>query len=195
MEWGTVAPSDGIYYGDYGSTGITDWKNSLLVVTLKDGNACDREVYRFKLTADGKGLAPSTLTEPNPARFFGEDQLLNGRLRDIAISPDGSKIYLINNSGAARDKITVYTYEKPTQNAIIDDELKFQIYPVPCSDYLTLDCNKTIATLSVCNILGGEMKVIVTNSGLNISTLPHGTYYLTITTETGNRLVQKIVKN
>jgi len=96
LDWCTVAPSDGIYYG---SNGIPDWTNSLLVVTLKNCLSTDQEVYQFKLNAAGTGILPSTASDPNPQKFFGADQALNGRLRDITVSPDGTKIYLINNGG------------------------------------------------------------------------------------------------
>ncbi|MGI4823727.1 MAG: FG-GAP-like repeat-containing protein [Janthinobacterium lividum] len=106
-NWDTVAPSDGIYYG---SGGIPAWTNSFLVVTLKDGVNTDPELYQLKLTPDGLSPAPATSTDSNPKRFFGADQALNGRLRDVAVSPDGKTIYLVNNGGGGRDKITVYTY-------------------------------------------------------------------------------------
>jgi glucose/arabinose dehydrogenase len=107
QDWRTIAPSDGLYYG---SGGIPAWTNSFLVVTLKDGAATDQELYQVKLTPDGLHPAPTTTTDRNPKRFFGVDQALNGRLRDVAISPDGKTIYLVNNGGGGRDKITVYTY-------------------------------------------------------------------------------------
>lgn len=192
-NWGTVAPSDGIYYG---SSGIPDWTNSLLVVTLKNGATTDREVYRFKLNPDGKSLAPSSATDPNPARFFGEDQQLNGRLRDIAVSPDGTKIYLINNGGASTDKITVYSYDKPAALASITGTgFHLDLYPVPANDYVTLDCNENIRSLKIYNVLGEEKNAIITNNGLNVSCLPSGTYYLKIKTGSGNTSVKKMVKN
>jgi glucose/arabinose dehydrogenase len=194
MFWGTVAPSDGIYYG---SSGIPDWTNSLLVVTLKNGNTTDQEVYRFKLNSDGKSLAPSTVSNPNPARFFAEDQQLNGRLRDIAVSPDGKKIFLINNGGAPTDKITVYTYDAPPSaiSPSLSKDFKLDVFPVPASDYVTIDCSENVHTLSLYNLLGEEKSVLITNSGINVAGLPSGTYYLKIATESGNNLVKKLVKN
>ncbi len=108
--WPTVAPSDGIFYG---SDGIPGWDNSLLVVTLKNGTTTDQELYRFKLTADGRALAPSTPDDPNPATYFGDDQIFNGRLRDIAVSPDGKQLFLITNNRNVPDPIIVYTLAEP----------------------------------------------------------------------------------
>ena len=106
--WCTVAPSGGIYYN---STGIPEWTNSLLVVTLKKVTGIQRSLHVFKLDGSGN-LIPSTAENPNPQQFFGDDEDLNGRLRDVAVSPDGKTIYLINNGGTTSHKITTYTLDE-----------------------------------------------------------------------------------
>ena len=45
--------------------------------------------------------------------LFGDDQAKNGRLRDIAISPDGLRLYLVNTGGANADKIIEYAWTGP----------------------------------------------------------------------------------
>lgn len=109
-SWPTVAPSDGIYYG---SSGIPEWTNSLLVVTLKDGDDTDQQVYQFSLNPDGKSLTPSTPENPNPRRYFKEDQFFNGRLRDIAVSTDGKQLFLITSNRDVNNPIIVYTFSEP----------------------------------------------------------------------------------
>ncbi|MBL0071758.1 MAG: PQQ-dependent sugar dehydrogenase [Bacteroidetes bacterium] len=132
LDWCTVAPSDGIYYG---STGIPQWTNSLLVVTLKDGLSTDWEVFRFKLLPNGD-LVPSMPGQPNPEAYFSVDQAMNGRLRDITFSNDGKKLYLINNGGTT-DKITVYEYDS-LQSSL--SEQVFEItnlhFPNPVKNHL-----------------------------------------------------------
>ena len=75
----TSALSGMVYYG---STGIPGWANSLLVTGMRAGT-----VYRLKLSADGRTIAgqPENL-------FRGVN-----RPRDLAISPDGKKIYMITD--------------------------------------------------------------------------------------------------
>ncbi len=130
--WCTVAPSGGAFYDAYT---IPQWTNSILAVTLKDGVDTDREVYQFNLDNDGK-IAESTIDEPNPTKFFGEDQAINGRLRDIAISSDGHKIFLVNNGGTDSDKIIVYTYDSTDTGIGENDNQSILVYPNPVMDVL-----------------------------------------------------------
>ncbi len=155
LDWCTVAPSDGIYYD---SPGIPAWTNSLLVVTLKDGISTDKEVYQFKLQSNGE-LVPSSTGNPNPKKFFGADQALNGRLRDIAVSPDGRTIYLINTGGAPTDKITIYSYD--TSAVGLDEQSvlnSIKIYPNPVHNVLNLiipdNTNIQIEKLVIRNMFG-----------------------------------------
>ncbi|HEY8474149.1 MAG TPA: glucose/sorbosone family PQQ-dependent dehydrogenase [Natronosporangium sp.] len=78
--WPTVAPSSLDYY----RTGpIPGWPNSLLMPSLKEGT-----VYRLPLSADG-----SSVSEPEPLWRSAN------RYRDLAISPDGLRIYVATDSG------------------------------------------------------------------------------------------------
>jgi len=177
-DWCTVAPSDGIYYG---SDGIPEWNNSLLVVTLKDGISTDKEVYQFKLEANGQ-LATSTALNPNPKKFFGEDQELNGRLRDIAVSNDGESIYLINNGGAT-DKITVYKVDK---SAIISDN-NLEIFPNPVTDILSikgLENYLDLKELKIYTLLGTTVNFkLDTDHKIDVSHLSKGIHFIYLTFE------------
>ncbi len=200
LEWCTVAPSDGIYYG---STGIPEWTNSLLVVTLKNGLETDMEVYQFKLQQDGK-LVPATTEKPNPKKYFANDQLLNGRLRDIAVSPDGRRIFLVNNSGNDRDKITVYTYDSlasGVEEYPVDEN--FSMYPNPTMDFSTINYTLTSPkniSIKAYNLLGEEVASAqdgIQNEGqhsvkLETGTIPAGIYVVRFKVESNVRY-QKLV--
>ena len=97
-EWCTVAPSVAEYVDNYQ---IPEWNNSLLVVTLKDGDYTDKSLRVLHLNNDGDAII-------GEETFFAEDQDTNGRLRDVAIAD--LSVFLINNGGTDRDKITVYQY-------------------------------------------------------------------------------------
>lgn len=89
----TVAPS-GIDF--YDKDLIPQWKRSLLVAFLKD-----RKLRQMKLDATG------TVIEGVHEFFVGQF----GRLRDIAISPDG-KVYLCTDNGDNADMIIEVTKGK-----------------------------------------------------------------------------------
>lgn len=82
----TVAPS-GIEFYDHNH--IDQWKRSLLVTFLKD-----KKLRQMKL--NGSGTAIESVHE-----YFADDF---GRLRDVAISPDG-KVYMCTDNGDNKDMI------------------------------------------------------------------------------------------
>lgn len=190
-DWCTVAPSDGIYYS---SNAVPGWNNSILVTTLKNGANTDQEVYVFKLQSNGLSLAPSTTVEPNPSKFFSIDQALNGRLRDIAISPDGTKIYLINNGGADRDKITVYTYD-PTGIAQETDLQKIVVFPNPFTNEININNTNFISTIQIENVFGVKVKCIERDfEHINTEGLAKGVYVLRIYAQNNLFITKKVLK-
>jgi len=192
-DWCTVAPSDGIYYN---STAIPNWTNSLLVVTLKDGLNTDQEVFQFKLDAAGTSIVPSTTLTPNPSTFFAADESLNGRLRDIAVSPDGTKIYLINNGGTSTDKITVYTYINSVEvKPGSKNEITIELFPNPSNEVIKLQCAEDIESVEICNLLGERMSKEANHvKEVNISNLTKGIYLLKINTTSYKQQIKKFVK-
>lgn len=190
--WCTVAPSDGIYYS---STGIPQWNNSLLVVTLKSGINTSQEVYQFKLDSKGQ-IVPSTAENPNPTKYFGEDQALNGRLRDICISPDGKKIFIINSGGAPTSKITVYTVDETSINPGGECGI---IFPNPVTDVFSIDGFDEEVQCDIFTLQGQLIfSELVDPAFVNVSLLKAGTYTVKISNDTkscGLKLVKMNVKN
>jgi PQQ-dependent dehydrogenase (s-GDH family) len=80
-EWESIAPS-GIAVYQHGA--IPSWNHSLLITSLKQGS-----LIRLKLNAEGTEVLKRT------DYFKG-----NARYRDVAVSPDGKKIYLITDLSA-----------------------------------------------------------------------------------------------
>lgn len=193
-DWCTIAPSDGVFYA---SNGIPEWENSILLVTLKNGVTTDMELYQLHLNAAGE-IVPSTIENPNPKRFFGNDQLLNGRLRDLAISPDGKTIYFINNGGATSntDKISVYTYDSTANVQEITSEL-FQIQPNPVVNELTVLTNQTSPlTFSIMQIDGKsvlEQQPLIETGIIDVSNFNTGYYFLQLKSKDGI-FVQRFLK-
>jgi glucose/arabinose dehydrogenase len=198
-DWCSVAPSDGVYYG---SSAIPAWNNSLLVVTLKNGSNTDQELFQFKLNPDGVTLAPATAADPNPKRFFTADQELNGRLRDVAISPDGNKIYLTTNNFDRPDKIIVYTYDRPLANTAARLQREIGLYPNPSQGSVTLDLTRLpIGNYGVelLNGLGqpvGQPQQVASQRPqvLNVEQLAAGTYWVRVHNEKA-QMVVPLVRN
>ena len=71
----------------YSSNLISEWKNSLLMMTLKNSS-----IRQMKLSDDGRSIVR--------VQTFFKDQW--GRLRDLCISPDG-KVYLCTSNGGNND--------------------------------------------------------------------------------------------
>ena len=81
LSWPTVAPSSIDFYS---RNVIPGWQNSLLVTCLKAGR-----VYRLKLNSDGTGVTSQSHGLDTSSLFRGQ-----GRFRDLAIAPSGTKIFL-----------------------------------------------------------------------------------------------------
>lgn len=93
FSWTPVVAPSGIDF--YNNNHIAQWKNSLLVTTLRG-----QRLIQLKLSDDGSDVDASH-------EFFFQEF---GRLRDVAISPDG-KVYICTDNGDNADKIIVVTKE------------------------------------------------------------------------------------
>lgn len=79
-EWLSEAPSGMTYYG---SDAIPGWKNSLLIAALKGGR-----LIRLNLNNAGDSIISDTI-------MYFRNQI---RYRDVAVSPDGWRIYMATDS-------------------------------------------------------------------------------------------------
>lgn len=89
----TIAPSGMEYYN---SDLIPQWKNSLLLATLKNSR-----LYQLQLGSDNNSIAAVNEYYTNA----------HGRLRDVCVSPAG-KVYICTSNGGNNDKIIEIT-KKP----------------------------------------------------------------------------------
>ncbi len=88
----TWTPTEAVCGLDYYNGNIAQWKNSLLLCTLKGS-----KLIQLKLSSDKKSIVSG-------AEFFHDDF---GRLRDLCISPEG-KVYICTSNGG-NDKIIEIT--------------------------------------------------------------------------------------
>lgn len=182
LQWPTSAPS-GIDY--YSSTAIPGWQNSLLIANLKMA-----VVYRLKLATDGQSVVGDTISY-----FRGL-----GRFRDIAISPDGIKIYVAADSvgiikgapGAAvqpMNKGCIMEFNfAATAIGTVANAKGIALYPNPANGSFTLQLPEGIkaANVRMCNVLGAVSysgRVTDNKTSINLEGLPAGMYTVTVTSD------------
>jgi DNA-binding beta-propeller fold protein YncE len=193
---------------------IPGWKNSVLVSSLKGGR-----VYRMKLDdATGSFVVPLSTGVDTAAYFAGQ-----GRFRDIAISPDGKKIYVACDlSGATSGptggfnnkintttppnagKILEFTYTGSAGARLRTDEIaeqfNFTLYPNPASNSVTIQAgnfNKTMIG-EVYDILGAKVRAVRASGNsfvIDLNGLSKGVYSVRVSDVNGKVwMIQKLIK-
>ncbi|MFZ4544488.1 MAG: PQQ-dependent sugar dehydrogenase [Saprospiraceae bacterium] len=128
---------------------ITDWKNSLLVTSLKGSR-----VSQLQLSSDGKKILKAT------------DYFLNnfGRLRDVCVSPDGKVYIAVSNKdgrGAPKsedDKI-IEIFPASTATFETKEGHLIAIYPNPSNGVLRISNNNADEEMAIYSIfsISGEL--------------------------------------
>jgi PQQ-dependent dehydrogenase (s-GDH family) len=142
LSWNSIAPS-GIAY--YGSNAIPNWQNSILITSLKR-----RRVYRLQLDSGGSVVVGDTIP------LFAD----MGRFRDLAISPDGTKIYVsCDSEGQTSGATAGSTIDPPNKGCI----LEFTYAPVQtgahCTSKSSAPWNEWISNVTFSNINNPSEKV------------------------------------
>lgn len=193
LYYPTSAPS-GIDY--YGADAIPGWKGSLLVANLKLAN-----VYRLKLSANGSTVVGDTIVY-----FQGL-----GRFRDIAISPDGSRIYVAADSEGSVRAAQGIAGVPPNKGCILEFSYvptgisqtagpkDFRIYPNPASGmvHLELPAGLKMAEVAVYNMVGERVQTKQVTSrqpDLSIQGLPPGIYMVALSGEGVSRKERLVIR-
>ena len=102
--WPSIAPSS-MDYLSAGAGGLTEWRNVLVMTSLKNGS-----VYVFRLTGDGRSVQGDVM------QFFKT----TNRYRDLALRPDGRAVYVItDSSGLAGPQVGPPTVTLANPGAIL----------------------------------------------------------------------------
>ena len=183
----------------YESDSIPNWKNSLLITSLKKGRL-------YKVQLDDAGT--SVVGEPEQLFYT------TNRYRDIAIDPDGKSFYIITDvSGKTADAsgmniittmenpgaILKFTYQKPLVNTTdLESETSFNLWPNPAKNTMFIEVekdNNLVLNADLINSLGQVVRQFseLKNSKqeINIEGLASGIYTLKIKSE--NQYWQKRV--
>lgn len=177
----------------YTSTSIPGWQNSLLITTLKGG-----KLVRIKLNEDGDELSGDTINYFKAAN----------RYRDVAISTDGTKIYLAVDSSAVtsgptstnpqvstnRGSILEFTYVSGgslplrNRNNRPQEENKYEItiYPNPAGNTVTVDLDKNMRKPYRYQLFDLSGKLVLENStsknifSIDVAPFNRGVYVIRI---------------
>ena len=200
--WPTVAPSS---IDVYSANKIPGWQHSLLIPCLKAGR-----VFRLKLNATGTGIANNAGGTDTATYFRGE-----GRFRDLAMSPDGLKIYLacdasgqtsgptgsFNGGGTPppnAGRILEFSYSgiilPINEHTLLQPgavERKITVYPNPANEKVTVSVKLDIAkpyTVGIFNMSGVLMKEKRSTKNeviIDIRQLNTGMYFLQVSNAYG----------
>jgi PQQ-dependent dehydrogenase (s-GDH family) len=103
--WPTTAPSSLDVYADH-RRGVPGWNDSVLITSLKEG-----AVLRLRLSKDGRSVVGDPVAEFKTTN----------RYRDIAISPDGRKFYILtDNENFTQAPAGGYTGSLENRGAILE---------------------------------------------------------------------------
>ncbi len=174
IAWTPTIATCGLDY--YGHDAIPEWKNSLLLASLK---ADDLRV--LTLNAAGDSIISEEI-------FFDKEY---GRLRDVCISPKGEIFFATSNrDGRGNDgfpvenddriiKVSNEQYTEPTGIDEYNKELKLHFYPNPVENTIYLDHEEVqsykIYDLSSRLVIQGQFE-----HHIDVSELQQGLYILEI---------------
>lgn len=197
LSWPTVAPSS---IDVYTNNKIPGWHNSLLISCLKAGR-----VFRVKLNGTGTGITNISGSVDTATYFRGE-----GRFRDIAIGPDGLKIYMacdmtgqtsgpsggFNGGGSPPPRagtIQEFSYTGIvlgiTDGGILhpaEREKHINIFPNPADKTITVSVTINAQKPLVLQIYSStgsimsELKSTKTETIIDINSLPPGLYFIQV---------------
>jgi aldose sugar dehydrogenase len=207
MKYPTIAPSSIDFYHVDGSYGIPGWYPSLIIPTLRRG-----VVYRYKMNSTMDGFDTDSIP------YFRT----SNRYRDMAISPDGMRIYLVtdsigqtsgpsgNGTSALDDRGAIIEYlytgtvlaigSKPVLPGTIR-KYNISIYPNPAKDWLSVNLGDALEVRPVryqmIDLAGRTLLTGITTEKqfkINISKLGTGMYMLKLFNGNGLELTtEKII--
>jgi glucose/arabinose dehydrogenase len=186
-SWTPTIAVSGMEY--YNHPMFPQWGNALAMASLKD-----ESLYILKLNNSFDAVV-------NAIRI---DTLDIGRIRDVAVSPQGSIFLSTSNSpsngtGGKVDKIVelVDTSYVPV-NVQMDAAGKLSVYPNPARDEIRISLKgQSISGMvyAIFNTMGQEVRKGIMQTGtISVNTLAPGLYQLSLSDERGQIYKAKILK-
>jgi glucose/arabinose dehydrogenase len=167
----------------YNSNHIPEWKNSILMTSLKGAR-----LTVIKLSNDGKTAVSKTDYYTN----------VYGRLRDVCVSPDG-KVYIAVSNRDTRgvpkaddDKIIEISN---AVSSVKDLKNEVKIYPNPTKAHIFIDTENPNIRVTIYDSLGRDIFQTKGETTISTSHLKNGLYFVHVYDE-DNQLIglEKIIK-
>jgi glucose/arabinose dehydrogenase len=167
----------------YNSNLLPDWKNSILMTSLKGSR-----LTVIKLSNDGLKAVSKT-------DFFNGTY---GRLRDVCISPDGKVYIAVSNKdtrGTPRSDDDKIVEISPFTSSTQEIKGSMEIFPNPVREVLNIKTELNIGHIDISDSMG---RIVLKNKAANtlhVAALTEGVYFLNIY-DVDNQLVavEKFVK-
>ncbi|OFY87529.1 MAG: hypothetical protein A3F72_17950 [Bacteroidetes bacterium RIFCSPLOWO2_12_FULL_35_15] len=192
------------------------WSNSLTTqsivvkqagtysVVVTDGLGCTNSSLQTVVTVNSNPPTPTiNLVGANlvSSAVSSNQWYLNGVLitgatsQSYTFTQNGLYTVLVTNGNACSASSATYNVTSIGMSEQTDDT-GFAIYPNPVSDFLFIKVIEKIKTIKCVDYLGQEIALEskVKNNSINISSLSNGVYFLIITSESGDIVVNKFVK-
>ncbi len=187
-EWSPCVAVNGIEY--YNHPAIPEWSNSVLMGVmggLNGTSSSNDRVSVLHLSADG-------LTVTLEEKFFTS---LNQRFRDVCVNPYTGSVYVALNGtsypGTTPNKIKEFknmdylSVQEPAKTV----GQKFELYPNPANDSVTLEADATLvgSSFKIFTYEGKLIKEVQIKSikeTIDISELPKGNYWTLATSAIGS---------
>lgn len=172
----------------------TSWVQDNLVTYTIDGNGnrtSQTEVYTggteiinysYDMTAMMSSYA-NPFEDYNGLQYIYQDNPYVNKITSLN-SADGTfrLTYNYNNS-----------ISLSVDDEVLNNQIKLKIYPIPSSDFVTIDTSGIIKNVEVYNTLGSKV-ISTTNKTLNVASLSKGIYIVNILLDNGASITKKIIK-
>lgn len=146
-------------------------------------NTFDQQIKIFK---NEDGLGSFDLAETIPFDV--------SRTTDISVAPINSDASLdILACGFLPSKVVWFENIDLLNNESFNDE-SFRLYPNPTDGILTFQSDLEITAAYLYNNLGQRLSVNFQNNTIDLSHLSAGLYFLHLTDDSGNRIIERILK-
>lgn len=200
-----TSPNGGLVYQIYETDGIT---TQVAIPVTHSGSPTNRPIYW--ITANNNKLyflmsgdnSPEQLWEANPTNgnytqvsFYTGPTTQPNQIFSRPFNSWNNDIYVEGTTTAEGYELWKFSDGTLSTNEITSED-KIKMYPNPTQDYVKLTIENIEAyQIDIFNAVGQEIKLRIDNKTIDLTSVPAGIYYITISNlTTDKKITQKIIK-